>query len=172
MWSVPEHTRKTTGEYWSDIKPRRGRVTENKILSRRAAKVTKYDQNLKENVVTLIVFKLWCTNQPSVRWCRARRTFPSDRDDSIRTKGSNKLQHIVWLRLKRLFCHVSVNRWELLLLVSLLHTCLMKQTCKVLFCFDSARKSLLFYISKSEGSYYSTLCSLSKLPRKPKYNLK
>lgn len=33
-------------------------VTENKILSRRAAKVTKYDQNLKENVVTLIVFKL------------------------------------------------------------------------------------------------------------------
>lgn len=58
MWSVPEHTRKNTGEYWSDIKPRRGRVTENKILSRRAAKVTKSDQNLKENVVTLIVFKL------------------------------------------------------------------------------------------------------------------
>lgn len=54
-------------------------------------------------------------NQPSVRWCRARRMFPSDRDDSIRTKGSNKLQHIVWLWLKRLFCHVSVNRWELLL---------------------------------------------------------
>lgn len=169
MWSVPEHTRKTTGEYWSDIKPRRGRVTENKILSRRAAKVTKSDQNLKENVVTLIVFKLWCMNQPSVRWCRARRMFPSDRDDSIRTKGSNKLQHIVWLWIKRLFCHVSVNRWEL---VSLLHTCLMKQTCKVLFCFDSARKSLLFYISKSEGSYYSALCFLSKLPRKPKYNLK
>lgn len=115
MWSVPEHTRKNTGEYWSDIKPRRGRVTENKILSCRAAKVTKSDQNLKENVVTLIVFKLWCTNQPSVRWCRARRMFPSDRSDSIRTKGSNKLQHIVWLWLKRLFCQVSVNRWELLL---------------------------------------------------------
>lgn len=108
-------------------------------------------------------------NQPSVRWSRVRQMFPSDRSDSIRTKGSNKLQHIVWLWIKRLFCHVSVNRWEL---VSLLHTCLMKQTCKVLFCFDSARKSLFFYIPKSEGSYYSTLCSLSKLPRKPKYNLK
>lgn len=33
-------------------------MTETKILSRRAAKVTKSDQNLKEYVVTLIVFKL------------------------------------------------------------------------------------------------------------------